>query len=91
MPVTKEERIYFILLAGSSITLHVAQTFNATRRTQITYDSVVTLIMKFKRTVSIADTSRSGRPKTPTDEGASTQVLAAMARSTTKETRRLSA
>ncbi|GBN62915.1 hypothetical protein AVEN_102783-1 [Araneus ventricosus] len=36
------------------------------------------LIKKFKRTVSVADARRSGRPNTATDEGTSTQVLAAM-------------
>ncbi|GBL85396.1 hypothetical protein AVEN_34588-1 [Araneus ventricosus] len=46
---------------------------------------------KFKRTGSVTDASRSGRPKTATDEGSSTQVLASMASSPTKGTRRLSA
>lgn len=91
MPLTKEERIDIILLAGSGTTRYVARTFNATHRTQITHDTVAKLIKKFKRTGSVADASRSGRPKTATDEGTSTQVLAAMARSPTKGTRRLSA
>ncbi|GBN94989.1 hypothetical protein AVEN_60168-1 [Araneus ventricosus] len=47
--------------------------------------------MKFKRASSVADANRSARPKTATDEGESTQVLAAMARSPTKGTGRLSA
>ncbi|GBL86796.1 hypothetical protein AVEN_96033-1 [Araneus ventricosus] len=42
-------------------------------------------------TGSFADARRCGRPKTATDEGMSTQVLAAMARSSTKGTILLSA
>ncbi|GBN74119.1 hypothetical protein AVEN_239711-1 [Araneus ventricosus] len=37
--------------------------------------------MKFKRSGSVADASRSGRAKTVTEEATSTQVLAAMVRS----------
>ncbi|GBL77453.1 hypothetical protein AVEN_41843-1 [Araneus ventricosus] len=115
MPLTKEERAD-ILLPGSDTTRHVARTFNAaTQKTQTTHDTVIKLIMKFKRKVpspkqadledprrqqmmlrqhirmkegSVADASRSGRPKTVTHEGTSTQVLA-VARSPKKEIRRL--
>ncbi|GBL76609.1 hypothetical protein AVEN_53329-1 [Araneus ventricosus] len=48
-------------------------------------------VVKFNMTCSVADASRSGRPKTAKNEGKSTQLLAAMARSLTKGTRRLSA
>ncbi|GBM04331.1 hypothetical protein AVEN_146203-1 [Araneus ventricosus] len=91
MPLTKEERIYVILLARSSTTCHVVRTFNATHRTQITQDTVAKLITKFERPSSVDDASRSGRTKTATDEGASTQMLAARARNPTKGTRPISA
>ncbi|GBM35945.1 hypothetical protein AVEN_31398-1 [Araneus ventricosus] len=74
MPRTKEERIDTTLLAGSDTTLHVARTFNTTYRTQITRDTVAKLIMKFKRSGSVADASRSGRPKTAVDEGRTTMT-----------------
>ncbi|GBO10468.1 hypothetical protein AVEN_223721-1 [Araneus ventricosus] len=75
MPLTKEERINIILLTGSGSTRHIANTFDATHRTKITHDTVAKPFTKFKRTVSVADASRSGRPKTATDEVTSTQVL----------------
>ncbi|GBL83550.1 hypothetical protein AVEN_196388-1 [Araneus ventricosus] len=81
---------YIILLDGSGTIGHVARTFNAAHRTQITHDTMAKLIMKFERTGTFADASRRGRPKTATDEARSTQVTAAMARSPTKGTRRLS-
>ncbi|GBN44289.1 hypothetical protein AVEN_28082-1 [Araneus ventricosus] len=60
-----------------------ACTFNATHRTLITHDTVEKLITKFKRTGSVADASRSRRPKTATDEDTSTRVPTAIARSPT--------
>ncbi|GBM63550.1 hypothetical protein AVEN_3801-1 [Araneus ventricosus] len=57
----------------------------------ISHDNVAKLIMKFKRTGSTADGSRSRRHKTATNEATSTQGLAAMARSPTAGTRDLSA
>ncbi|GBM15945.1 hypothetical protein AVEN_270613-1 [Araneus ventricosus] len=59
---------------------HQPSTLNATHRTQITHDTIAKLIMKSKRTGSVID-ARSGRPKTATDEGTSTQVPAAMVES----------
>ncbi|GBN88841.1 hypothetical protein AVEN_174459-1 [Araneus ventricosus] len=47
---------------------------------------VVNVIKKFRRTGSVAGASRTGRSKTATDEGTSTQVLTAMTRSPTKGT-----
>ncbi|GBN74547.1 hypothetical protein AVEN_271777-1 [Araneus ventricosus] len=91
MPLTKEERIDIILLTGCGTTRHVVRTFNATHRTQITHDNVTKLIMKIIRTGSVADANRSGTPKSATDEGKSTQVLAAMARYPSKRTQCLSA
>ncbi|GBL71960.1 hypothetical protein AVEN_115005-1 [Araneus ventricosus] len=91
MTLTKEERIYSILLTGSGAMLHVVRNFNATHRTQITPDNEAKLVEKFQRTISDANGSRSGRPKTATEEGTSTQVLEAMARSLMKGTRLLSA
>ncbi|GBN70519.1 hypothetical protein AVEN_36746-1 [Araneus ventricosus] len=84
MTLTKKERIDNVLLAGSGTTRHLARTFNSMHRIQITHDFVTKLIKKFKRT-GVADASRSGRPKAATDEGTSTQVLAAMARSPRKQ------
>ncbi|GBM72897.1 hypothetical protein AVEN_157537-1 [Araneus ventricosus] len=81
MPLTKEERIDIILLAGNGTTRHVALTSNATHRTQIRHD-IVTIFNH-----EIQKVARSGRPKTATDEGTSTQVRAAMARSPSKGTR----
>ncbi|GBM96212.1 hypothetical protein AVEN_200146-1 [Araneus ventricosus] len=71
--------------------VHIARTVNATHTAQITPVTVAKLIMYFRRTGSVADVSRSGRPKTATNEGTSTQVLAAMVRSPTEGTLRLSA
>lgn len=42
--------------------------------------AVAKLNMKFKRAVSVADASISGRPKMATYEDMSTQLLAALAR-----------
>ncbi|GBN95056.1 hypothetical protein AVEN_248465-1 [Araneus ventricosus] len=84
MPFTKDERIYIILLAGSGATHHVALTFDATHRKLIIRENVAKFMMQFKRTGSVANASRSGKPKTGTDEGTSTQVLAAMARESDK-------
>ncbi|GBO41137.1 hypothetical protein AVEN_22627-1 [Araneus ventricosus] len=89
MPLTKEERIGIILLTGCGTTRHVMRTFNEMHRTQITHDTVTKLIMKFIRTVSVADVSRYGTPKTATDEGTSTQVTA-MTRYPSKRTQCLS-
>ena len=80
----KEERIDIILLVRSGTTRHVARTFNETHRTLITHDTVAKLIQKFRRTGSVDDETRSGRPKTATDEGTSMMVLAAMVKSPKK-------
>ncbi|GBM14732.1 hypothetical protein AVEN_72005-1 [Araneus ventricosus] len=69
MPITKEEWIYIILLAESCTIRHVALTLNATLRKQIVDDTMTELFKKVKRTGSDAGASRSGRPKTATDEG----------------------
>ncbi|GBN05034.1 hypothetical protein AVEN_153757-1 [Araneus ventricosus] len=61
VPLTKEERIYIILLAGSGTTRLVVCTFNATHRMQITHGTAAKLITKFKTTGSIADESRSAQ------------------------------
>ncbi|GBM57494.1 hypothetical protein AVEN_231201-1 [Araneus ventricosus] len=91
MPLTKEERVYMILLTGSGTTHHAALTFNATHRKQIFHDTLSKAVIKFNRTGSVTYESRYGRPKTGTDEGTTIQVLATMARSPKKRTRRLSA
>ncbi|GBM84145.1 hypothetical protein AVEN_24513-1 [Araneus ventricosus] len=87
MPLTKEERNGNILLAGNGTTRHVVYTSNATH---ITHDAVAKFIKKAKRTSSVADASRSGRTTMAKDEGTSTPVLIAMARSSTKVTQRFS-
>ena len=84
MPLTKEERIDIILLVGSGTTSQVARTFNETHRTLITHDTVAKLIQKFRRTGSVDDEPRSGRPKAATDEGTTTMVLAGMVKSPKK-------
>ncbi|GBM48829.1 hypothetical protein AVEN_127142-1 [Araneus ventricosus] len=77
-----------ILLAVRGTTCHVPRTSKETLSTQKTHYTFAKVIVKFKK---LAYASRSGRPKTVADEGTSTQVLAAMARSPTKGTRCLSA
>ncbi|GBN51823.1 hypothetical protein AVEN_272075-1 [Araneus ventricosus] len=75
MPLKKEEHIDIIPLAGSGTTTrHVAPTFNAMHRTYITHDTVEKLITKFRRTCSVADGKRSGRPETATDEAKKTYL-----------------
>ncbi|GBO44057.1 hypothetical protein AVEN_237026-1 [Araneus ventricosus] len=107
MPHTKEERIDIILLTGSGTTRHLARTFNARADNPCHRGKIYHEIQKdrFRRRCKQiwktkdgtrrrhvnTGASRSGRPKTAPDEGTSTQVLAAMARSPTKGTRRLSA
>ncbi|GBN26480.1 hypothetical protein AVEN_194328-1 [Araneus ventricosus] len=88
MPLTKDERVDIILLAGSGTIRHEARIFNVTHRIQITHDTVAKPIMNFKD--SLAYASKSGRIKTATDEGTSTQVPAAMGIGPTKGSQRLS-
>lgn len=61
------------MLAGKGTRCHVTNTFIATHRTQ-----GKTLIKEFKWTGSVEDASRSGRPKTVTDEYTPTNLLAAI-------------
>jgi len=93
MPLSKEERIEIILLAGRGSCRQVAKEFNATHadQIQVTHDTVAKLIDKFKKTGSVEDKPRSGRPRTSTDEDTSTNVLAAFSKSPNKSIRRLSA
>ncbi|GBL90228.1 hypothetical protein AVEN_130343-1 [Araneus ventricosus] len=66
MPLTKEERIDIILLAWGGTTHHVAPTFNATHRMQITHNTAKTY-QGIQRADSVAGASRSGKPKKTTD------------------------
>jgi len=91
MPLSKEERIEIILMAGSGSCRKVAIDFNRKHGKHITHDTVAKVIETFRKTCSVADQPRSGRPRTSTDVGTTDVVLAAFARSPQKSIRRLSA
>lgn len=90
MSPTKEECIDIILLAGSCSIRQITSTFIAEPRTEIIRDAETKLIEKFKSTRFATAARRFGKPKMETDEDTSTQVPAAMARSTTEGDWRLS-
>ncbi|MCI4382629.1 hypothetical protein PGIGA_G00017000, partial [Pangasianodon gigas] len=63
MPLTKEERIEIILMAGSGSCCKVAMDFTRKHGKHITHNSVAKLINKFKNTESVADQPRSLHPR----------------------------
>ncbi|GBN76144.1 hypothetical protein AVEN_166045-1 [Araneus ventricosus] len=86
MPLKNEERIYIYLLDWSGTTTHhVAPTFIATHRTQITHGTVAKLSRNSKGQVSSPMLADMEKIKGEVD-GTSTLVLAAMARNATKGT-----
>ncbi|MCI4389323.1 hypothetical protein PGIGA_G00096670 [Pangasianodon gigas] len=75
MPLTKEEGIEIILMAGSGSCRKVEMEFNRKHGKHITHDTVAKPINKFKKTRSVVDQLRSGRPRTSTDEDTADVVL----------------
>ncbi|GBM32902.1 hypothetical protein AVEN_13277-1 [Araneus ventricosus] len=90
MPLTKGERIDIILLLGAGTTRSYSAHFKFNSQNADNPRQGGKTDMKFKKTGSVADASRSEIPKAGTDEDMSTQVPAAIARSPTKGTRPLS-
>ena len=88
MLLTKQQRIEIILMSGSS--RKIAEEFNRKHGTSITHDTVAKLFVKFKKTGSVEDQRRSGRPRTVTDENTTARVLEVLTQSPRKSTRRLS-
>jgi hypothetical protein len=64
MPLSKEEHIEIILMAGSGRCHKFATEFNRKPGKHITHDTVAKLIEKFKKTENVAKQLRSGRPRT---------------------------
>lgn len=91
MMLTLEERVEVILICGRQGYTHrdVADEFNRRhpQREQIAQSTVTRLLQKFKKTGSVCDASRSGRPNTTTEKEEET-ILAKVYASPKKSVRR---
>ena len=89
--LSTKDRIELVLSYGSGSLREVVDRFNNKHPDKnVTHSALSKLIAKFKETGSIHDKPCSGPSKTVTDKDTSINVLAALAKSPTKSTRRLS-
>ena len=92
MPLTKADRIEIVKIWGGRSARAVARDFNERhpQHAPVSHVAVAQLLRKFEETGTVEDRRRSGRPRTATDEGTATAVLASFVKSPQRSTRRLS-
>ncbi|BFZ15076.1 hypothetical protein BsWGS_18115 [Bradybaena similaris] len=93
--LTVQERVKLVFMFGRDVATYrsVTQKFNHNHpkpEQPLSHTTVCHLIKSFQKTGSVADSERSGRRKSATDEETSTMVLASFARSPMKSVRKIS-